>query len=860
MRLFSEKVTPTFTSSDLNILTVEDFQEIFFDVFEFEINGKKFIAEKISEYKGYPVVDVPLVLEGRELTAPFVLQRGSFEVLFNKNNSTFVRENLEVVEEEYGNYSHPEEEVESIIFEKKEDILKEINSARLSAKKYVEKVKQEKLEEAYTAIQEKKEALKAEIEDCKNQLLEEFLELVGKVKSDISSEGTAHRDRVDIFIEKRLDVITKQLVDNINSKQEKAESKFSEQINELAANVLSGVLLKEISNKTRDIEKGVTAKFESISNSLRGLISQEVKQVEGLVKEELEENKNLVYDLQKANIELNDRINKDTNKSLSRIGNVKTQLEQSLQEVKENVKELVLDTENKIIEDVSAKIKEGDETILESCIQKIEDTENNISKFYNDRISIIQEELQNTTEQNRRNIIDLINESKESILAEVSNIKVDVPNIIIEKSNGKQEVDLKGIKSELEKIIGTRFSNELQALKRLIEMSSGGGSVAKQFAAGGTMDGSLTLVGDLIFNPGSIENVNTIQFNTALETNPNTGEIGWNSSDGTLDVGLQNNVTIPIGEKQVVYVKAAENIKVGQCVYASSASGGGSGNIIVSLFSANASFVDEYRFLGIATQDFTANDFGYVATFGKIKNVDPQYTRGTDDPQYGLPRNQGWSVGTILFISANQAGRFTSVSPTSPNRRMAVAIVIAENGNTRTLFVRSEHGYDLNDLHDVKISNPLNNQLLSFNQILSTWENTSNLNVTSLSASTIYTNNLEALSANITVIDIKQYELSGFNVQGNSTIQGNVSASGNIAASNMTINNLQVATNEIGPSLTYTSGNLTRVDYDSGNYKIFSYTDDILTQIDYVVGSTTIRKTLNYNLDGTLASVDQTTI
>lgn len=89
MRLFSEKVTPTFTSSDLNILTVEDYQEIFFDVFEFEINGKKFIAEKISEYKGFPVVEIPLVLEGKKLTAPFVIQQGEFEVLFNENNSTF---------------------------------------------------------------------------------------------------------------------------------------------------------------------------------------------------------------------------------------------------------------------------------------------------------------------------------------------------------------------------------------------------------------------------------------------------------------------------------------------------------------------------------------------------------------------------------------------------------------------------------------------------------------------------------------------------------------------------------------------------------------------------------------------------
>lgn len=53
---------------------------------------------------------------------------------------------------------------------------------------------------------------------------------------------------------------------------------------------------------------------------------------------------------------------------------------------------------------------------------------------------------------------------------------------------------------------------------------------------------------------------------------------------------------------------------------------------------------------------------------------------------------------------------------------------------------------------------------------------TGNLTVTGTLSTTL----LEALSANITVIDIKQYELSGFNVQGNATVQGSVSATGNI--------------------------------------------------------------------------------
>ena len=89
MRLFSEKVQPTFTSSDLNILTVESFEEVFFDVYEFEINGSKFIAEKRGKYKGSPVVDIPVVIGSKEYSAPFVLREGKFEVLFNEEEYYF---------------------------------------------------------------------------------------------------------------------------------------------------------------------------------------------------------------------------------------------------------------------------------------------------------------------------------------------------------------------------------------------------------------------------------------------------------------------------------------------------------------------------------------------------------------------------------------------------------------------------------------------------------------------------------------------------------------------------------------------------------------------------------------------------
>jgi hypothetical protein len=76
----------------------------------------------------------------------------------------------------------------------------------------------------------------------------------------------------------------------------------------------------------------------------------------------------------------------------------------------------------------------------------------------------------------------------------------------------------------------------------------------------------------------------------------------------------------------------------------------------------------------------------------------------------------------------------------------------------------------------------------------------------SLSADRIFTTQLDALSANITVLDIKQYELSGFSVQGDCTIQGSVSASGTITADNMILSGNQVAT-VVDPVRTTLTGN-----------------------------------------------------
>ena len=86
MQVFSEKVNHTSTNDFLNVIQTESFEEIFYDIFEVQINGNKYPLEKVSTYKSNPVISVPLIVEGQEVFYPFVLVKGKQEFIFNENN------------------------------------------------------------------------------------------------------------------------------------------------------------------------------------------------------------------------------------------------------------------------------------------------------------------------------------------------------------------------------------------------------------------------------------------------------------------------------------------------------------------------------------------------------------------------------------------------------------------------------------------------------------------------------------------------------------------------------------------------------------------------------------------------------
>lgn len=208
---------------------------------------------------------------------------------------------------------------------------------------------------------------------------------------------------------------------------------------------------------------------------------------------------------------------------------------------------------------------------------------------------------------------------------------------------------------------------------------------------------------------GNIANVNSLGFDTTPTTTPTTeGSLYWDSADGIQTLSLVmagGNATQQIGQEQYYRIKASSTITNGQVVMFSGtvgASGGLTGAPATGLTAATASYV-----MGIATQDIATNDWGYVTSFGLVRQIDAS----------------AFTDGAILYLDPSVAGGLTATIPSAPNPKVQVCAVVhaASNGS---LFVRPSIGGTLGMFEgDVQVTTPANGNLLVRDQTSGKWVN-----------------------------------------------------------------------------------------------------------------------------------------
>jgi hypothetical protein len=227
---------------------------------------------------------------------------------------------------------------------------------------------------------------------------------------------------------------------------------------------------------------------------------------------------------------------------------------------------------------------------------------------------------------------------------------------------------------------------------------------------GATQDVNL---GEFGLQTGNVEFDNTP---TNLPTAP--GSMYYNDTDGTLDLILKGgNVKLQIGQETVLRVvnKTATNINLLEANYQAVRVTGAQGQRVkVDLAQATTDALSAET-IGLVTETINNNQEGFITTSGLVRNINTT----------GSLQSETWADGDIVYLSPTTAGRITNIKPVAPNHLVIIGYVIHSHATQGSIFVKVDNGYELDELHNVKITTPTNNQALVYNDTTDVWVNKS---------------------------------------------------------------------------------------------------------------------------------------
>lgn len=519
MRLFTENVDFIATSGDKNILQIENYEEIFFDVYELIINGEKFISEKIGEYDTHPIVKIPVEIDGVKKEYPFILNEGKFQIVFNEQNELIqesVEENIPVITEEFEEVEeYSKESFEKALIdiqEKKHKILEYIENVKKTANQETDEYNKNQLKILEQQKQQNKKELQSFLESSKESWFHEFVDTSNKIKKELFDRLNINNSEIYESIDLKLEVISDDFKKLINEDFSNTEKIFENKIKELITEIYNNQVIKVINDGIDKISQQSEISFENIKNDFDLALYEkandaDLKNVENKLENE-------ILSIQKESIELHDLISKTASSNQKSITFIENKIDETQIELKESIV--------KIID------------------EKIEENEDNITTYYNEKLDIVENKLIDLSDENRQYFIGLINESKDNLLKEIKSIKENkaVEYIVENKKTGeKKEIDINSIKNDLQKEISNKISNEIIALRKYTAYhGGGGGTVAQQFANGGTMNGSLNINGQILSGGVDIATLFISQANSE-----NYILNGGNTVTAPLSVGTNSN-------------------------------------------------------------------------------------------------------------------------------------------------------------------------------------------------------------------------------------------------------------------------------------------------------------------------------
>lgn len=193
------------------------------------------------------------------------------------------------------------------------------------------------------------------------------------------------------------------------------------------------------------------------------------------------------------------------------------------------------------------------------------------------------------------------------------------------------------------------------------------------------------------------------------------GSTQWNNTLGSSETLLKGGtVTLKNGVDLVARIvnKVTPNTTLTKANYqAVRVSGATGGRLSVQLAQANTDN-NSADTIGLVTETIATNQEGFILTVGQLENINTT----------GSLQGETWADGDVLYLSPTVAGKLTNIKPTGATGHIVVVgYVEYAHANNGKIYVKIMNGWELDELHNVYITNPTGGSTLEYQASTQLW-------------------------------------------------------------------------------------------------------------------------------------------
>lgn len=203
--------------------------------------------------------------------------------------------------------------------------------------------------------------------------------------------------------------------------------------------------------------------------------------------------------------------------------------------------------------------------------------------------------------------------------------------------------------------------------------------------------------------------ITAIDFDTTDTIASAVGRLKWDDGEGTLSLGIKGGaVDLKVGQSNITlcYNGTGSIIPKGKVVYISGAQGQ---RPSISLSDADTEITSSKTF-GVTSESIGIGLEGYVTTFGIVDNIDTSTL----------------TEGAIVWVSSTP-GELTLTAPVAPANSVFIGYCLKVNAVSGRLFINPKNGFEIEELHNVLITNVSDRDIIQYDSSVSIWKNSTSL-------------------------------------------------------------------------------------------------------------------------------------